>query len=346
MRCTQCQSRVTTAMRLCTRCGAPVVKLGDAPVETLARPPSPFASGDQVVGRYRIIESHGSGPLGTTYRARDPDGRTMAVKVLPAALFPGDTERREFVELYGQLAGRSLACAAMPVEVGVDRDVVFVASAWVYGASLRSIVRAYRSADRRLERDQVLGVLRGAYEALRGLHAMTSHGAVYPENIGVTADSVVLLDPGLAASLPPRRFVERVEGASEVWPYIAPELRAGRKANAGADLFALGALASELLTGDPARASSADFTAPDLGAALEAAMRAAMSVQPPRRVSGLPELLAGLAQIAGEASLPPYAPLPSPTEIADARTRRVVISGAGAIRPRVPRTVRAAQTVR
>lgn len=323
-----------------------MVRLGEAPVETLARPPSPYASGDRVVGRYRILEAHGSGPLGTTYRAHDPNGRTMAVKVLPAALFPGETERREFVDLYGQLAGRSLQCAAMPVEVGLDHEVVFVASAWVYGASLRSIVRAYRAADRRLERDQVLGVLRGAFEALRSLHAMTSHGAVYPENIAVTADAVMLLDPGLAASLPPRRFVERVERAPEVWPYIAPELRAARRANAGADLFALGALASELLTGDPAKVSTAEFAAPDLGSTLEASMRAAVSVQPPRRVSALPELLAGLAQIAGEASLPPYAPLPAPSEMTDARTRRISVAAVGGLRGRAPRVAASEQPAR
>ncbi|MDO9019443.1 MAG: protein kinase [Myxococcales bacterium] len=340
MRCPQCQSRVTPSMRRCLRCGAALPKAAGLTIETLARPAAPYASGDRVVGRYRILEAHGSGPLGTTYRAHDPTGRTMAVKVLPAALFPGDTERREFVERYGQLCGRTLPNASLPVEVGVDNDVIFVASTWVYGASLRSIVRAYRAADRRLERDQVLGVLRGVSDALRALHSMTTHGAVYPENVSVTADAVVLLDPGLAAALPPRRYVERVERAPEVWPYIAPELRVGKRANPGADLFALGALASELLTGDPARSASADFTAPDLGAALESALRAAVSAQASRRVSALPELLAGLAQIAGEASLPPYAPLPSPSEMVDARTRRVVLRGPGAIRPTPPKVPR------
>ena len=198
------------SMRRCQRCGAVLPKAGVALIETLARPPAPYASGDRVVGRYRILESHGSGPLGTTYRAHDPTGRTMAVKVLPAALFPGDTERGEFLDRYGQLCGRTLPNAALPVEVGVDNDVIFVATAWVYGASLRSIVRAYRAADRRLERDQVLGVLRGVYDALRSLHAMTTHGAVYPENISVTSDAVVLLDPGLAAALLTLIFFEGV----------------------------------------------------------------------------------------------------------------------------------------
>ena len=160
---TRSQEALSSAVRRCLRCGASVTDTHPLESVTLARPAAPYASGDRVVGRYRILESHGSGPLGTTYRAHDPTGRTMAVKVLPAALFPGDTERREFIERYGALCGRTLPGAALPTEVGVDNEVVFVASTWVYGASLRSIVRAYRAADRRLERDQVLGVLRGAY---------------------------------------------------------------------------------------------------------------------------------------------------------------------------------------
>ncbi len=69
-------------------------------------------------------------------------------------------------------------------------------------------------------------------------------------------------------------------------------------------------------------------------------MRAAVAVQASRRVSAVPELLAGLAQIAGEASLPPYAPLPSPSEMVDARTRRVILRAPAAIRPTKPKAPR------
>lgn len=332
------------SVQRCHRCGAPL----DAPSndgsspelldvddlvtteldepETLAKPPAPYASGDRIADRWEVVEAHGAGPLGTVYRARDHhhDGRAAAVKVLWPGLFADTTERDAFADAYRALVGRSLPRVATPTDLGVDpHGILWVASPWVHGISLRSLLRAWRAADRRLERDQVLGVLQGTASALRELHSVASHGALYPENVAITPDGVVLLDPGLAATLPPKRVVARLMHFPEVLPYLSPEYLAGRRANAGADLHALGALASELLTGDPARSAAHDFTLPDLGAELEDAMRQLVSAQPAHRASALPLVLERLARVAGEASLPPYAPLPLPAPMVDARTRRV-----------------------
>ncbi|MEZ4406251.1 MAG: protein kinase [Polyangiales bacterium] len=330
--------------RRCQRCDAPL----DAPAndgsspelldvddlvtteidepETIAKPPAPYASGDRVADRWEVVEAYGSGPLGTVYRARDHhhDGRAVALKVLSPELFASTSERDAFLDAYRALVGRDLPHVAMPIDLGVDPyGILWVASPWIHGISLRSLLRAWRAADRRLERDQVLGVLQGAAAALRELHAAASHGALYPENVAITSDGITLLDPGLAATLLPKRVVERLMHFPDVLPYLAPEFLAGRRANAGADLHALGALAAELLTGDPARSAAPDFVLPDLGAELEDAMRQLVSPQPAHRAAALPLVLERLARVAGEASLPPYAPLPRPAPMVDARTRRV-----------------------
>lgn len=312
-------------MRRCLRCGAPLPKGEGANEEvTLARPPAPYASGDRVNEKYLVLENFGAGPLGTTYRARDLDGRTVALKVLSPGLFAEESERQRFLENYGQLKGRSFERAAAPVDMGLDEGgVLYVVSRWVYGASLRRVLRAWRAADRKLERDQVLGVLQGAAAALRELHTVSSHGAVYPENIHVTVDSVMLTDPGLAAALVPARFASHLEHHPDVLAYLAPEVRAGKRSNAGADLHGLGALASELLFGDPSRTADANFSSPDLGDDVTEALRGSVALQPARRAMALPLLIERLARVAGEASLPPYAPLPRPAAMTDARTRRV-----------------------
>jgi len=293
---------------------------------TLARPPAPYASGDRVEGRYLIVENHGAGPLGTTYAARDPDGHAVALKVVAPQLFADATERQRFRENISQFVGRSLDRVLTPLDVGEDNaGVLYVVSRWAQGASLRRILRAYRAADRRLERDQILGILQGSAAALRALHTVSSHGALYPENVHITGEGIVLTDPGLASSLVPARFAAQLEHFPEVMPYLAPEVRAGRRSNAGADLHALGALASELLFGDPARTASGQFVAADLGEEVAEALRALVGVQPARRAGALPQLLERLARVAGEASLPPYAPLPRPAALTDARTRRVPV---------------------
>ncbi len=323
-RCPQCQAAVATAARRCLRCGASLTSPDALEAVTLARPAAPYASGDRVAERYLVLEAYGTGPLGTTYRARDEGGQAVAVKVVPHALLPTSGERDAFVAALAQLKGRAMHRVAMPLDAGVDAGaVVFVVSRWVFGASLRRILRAYRAAERRLEPDQALGVLQGVAGALRELHRVSSHGALYPESVQVTADSVELTDPAIAAALPPNRLSTHMEHHPEVLPYLAPEVRAGKRCNAGADLFSLGALASELLYGDPTATSLAGVKLPDTPPELDEALRAMVSVQPSKRAGALPLVLERLAREAGVASLPPYAPLPSPAPAGEARTRRL-----------------------
>lgn len=345
-RCVRCDARLLPSARACGRCGAPrevprvetqeVESLADDLVtmeldeaETIAKPPAPYAPGDRIADRWEVVESFGAGPLGTVYRTRDhqSDERAAAVKVLWPKLFDSRRERDAFIDAYNGFTGRSLGHVMMPTEVGLDPwGVVWVATPWAHGISLRSLLRAWRAAERRLERDQVLGVIQGVASALRELHSATAHGALYPENVIIGPDGVILVDPGLAATLPPKRVVDRLSDFPEVLPYIAPEYLAGRRANAGTDLHALGALASELITGDPARSASPDFVLPDLGTELEDALRQLVSVQPGPRAAALPLVIERLARVAGEASLPPYALLPLPTPMVDARTRRVKVA--------------------
>ncbi len=312
---------------------------------TLARPAAPYASGDRVAERYLVLEAFGTGPLGTTYRARDREGNAVAVKVVTQALLPTSADRDAFVAALSQLKGRSFQRVAMPVDVGVDAgDVVFVVTRWVYGASLRRVLRAFRAAEKKLDPDQALGVLQGVATALRELHTASSHGALYPESVQITADGVVLTDPALAASAPSKHLVAHMARFPDALAYLSPEVRAGRRCNAGADLFSLGALASELLYGDAAATTVAKTRLPDTPQELEDALRALVSDQAPKRAAALPLTLERLLRVAGHASLPPYAALPKPAPAGEARTRRLPSMGPsaapraiGPIAPLVPR---------
>ncbi len=313
-RCPQCGARLAPAIRRCRKCGAPVERKGPVEEVTLARPAGPYASGDQIAGPYTVIEHHGAGPLGATYRARTVDGLAVAVKIVTQTLLPTPKERDAFVGEFRPILGRVMPHVALPLEVGIDRgEHVFVVSPWVHGASLRRIVRAWREAGRLLSPDQVLGVLQGAAAALRELHTTTSHGALYPENIHITAEGVVLTDAALAGIVPGARLAEHIERYPEVAAYMAPEVRAGRRCNAGADLHGLGALASELLTGDPVAARAPGFALPSLGADVAEAVAGLLADRPAARAAALPALLERLARVAGRASLPPYGQLPGAT---------------------------------
>jgi serine/threonine-protein kinase len=289
-------------------------------IVTLAVPPAPLASGDVLGDRYTVLDLYGAGPLGHTYRARAKDGEKVALKVVTHDIAPTANERNHLVAEIAKLLGREMNRIAVPVEAFVATKHAFVVSPWVEGRSLRRVLGAYRDAGRVLSIQEVLGVLEGVVVALRQLHQVTAHGALYPESVQVSASGRVLLsDPGIAAAVKRARLVEHFERYTDVLPYLAPEVRAGKASNAGADLYALGALASELLTGDPA-AAAAGIAGPMLEgmpAEIETALVGLVAPKSAKRAAALPVLINALTRAAGTKSVPMIDALPKPRQRTD-----------------------------
>lgn len=229
-----------------------------APAETLtlAEPPVPLASGDKIAGRYTIVELYGAGPLGYAFRAIDRDERPVAVKVLHPSLVPTERERHAALGELEKLTVHTMRGIALPTDVGTTETTsqfAYVVSPWMQGRSLRRVLGAFRDAGIELPASDVHGILTGVVDALRELHASFVHGAVYPESVQITTDSrVVLTDAAIVGTIARARWLEHLEYFPDVQPYVSPELLRGRPMTASSDLWAVGALASELLTGHPA----------------------------------------------------------------------------------------------
>lgn len=286
-------------------------------VVTLAAPPLQLASGDRVAGRYTIVEHYGSGPLGHTYRARCDEGKWVAVKIVARELVPTATEQLHLVAEVQKLVGREVSQVAVPLEAGVEGSVAYVVSPWVAGKSLRRVLGAYRDADKSMPLDEIRGVLEGVVQALRQLHTWGAHGALYPESVQIARDGrVVLTDAGIAGSVSRGRLVDHFERFPDVMPYLSPELRGGKRPSAGSDLYALGALASELLVGDPAAAAMGIarpvLAARGLPAEIDTALQGLVALEISRRAAALPLLLGGLARCIRDRSVPASSALPPP----------------------------------
>ncbi len=196
----------------------------------------PFAS------RFHIEAALGAGGYGTVVRALDRrQGKRVALKIPHA----GDTRgllaiKREF---------RVLAGVSHPNLVAFHE--LFVADgAWFFSMEL---VRGMDCAQwiERAGVGAIPDVLGGLASGLAHLHAMEIlHGDLKPSNAWVDAHGTpLLLDFGLARHRAHESSEERVAGTL---PYLAPELFAGGKPSAASDLYALGVLAYELVTGRPA----------------------------------------------------------------------------------------------
>jgi serine/threonine-protein kinase len=199
-------------------------------------------------GRYQVITRIASGGMGEVYRAHDAVlGREVALKVLHTHL-AGD---RGFVERFRREA-RAAAILNHPNIVGVydwgsTEGTYFMIMEFVRGMNVRSLLTAYE----RLEPAQVAEIVLPVLSALDHAHG---HGIVHrdikPENILISEDGMVkVADFGLARAYA-ESSVSQAEGTvTGTVQYLAPEQIRGEPADPRSDLYALGVVMFELLTG-------------------------------------------------------------------------------------------------
>src|SRR5712691_3890533 len=203
-----------------------------------------------VAGRYQVIARIASGGMGEVFRAHDAVlGREVALKVLHPQ-FAGD---RGFVDRFRREA-RAAAILNHPNIVGVydwglTEGTYFMVMEYVRGHNLRTLLSEYG-------RLQPLQVVEIAAQVLSALDHAHGHGIVHrdvkPENILIARDGTVkVADFGLARAYADS-YVSQAEGTvTGTVQYLAPEQIQGEPADPRTDLYALGVVMFELLTGGP-----------------------------------------------------------------------------------------------
>jgi beta-lactam-binding protein with PASTA domain len=198
-------------------------------------------------GRYRVLGKIAAGGMGEVYRALDAVlAREVAVKVLHRSL-AGDPG---FVERFRREA-RSAASLNHPNVVhvhdwGAVDGVYFMVMEYVQGQSLRDVL----NAEGLLAPGQAVEVLLQVLAALEHAHRKgIVHRDVKPENIMLTPEGVAkVTDFGLARAYADGRSTQTGTVTGTV-QYLAPEQLQGEPADPRTDLYSLGIVAFELLTG-------------------------------------------------------------------------------------------------
>src|SRR5437667_152530 len=217
-----------------------------------------IASGTHL-GPYEIVGPIGAGGMGEVYRARDTRlGRDVAVKVLPSS-YSDDKERLQRFE--------QEACAASALnhpnilivhDIGTHDGSPYVVSELLEGETLRQRIAGTALAQRR--------AIDYALQIAHGLAAAHDKGIVHrdlkPENLFVTRDGrIKILDFGLAkltgvagsgqsqTDIPTRRVDTDPGVVMGTVGYMSPEQVRGRPADHRSDIFSLGAILYEMLSG-------------------------------------------------------------------------------------------------
>ncbi len=219
------------------------------------------------LGPYEILAPLGAGGMGEVYRARDPRlGRDVAVKVLPAA-FSSDADRLKRFEQEARAAGVLNHPNITAVhDLGTHNGAPYVVHELLEGETLRSELAGGRFSPRK--------AIEYAMQIAQGLAAAHEKGIVHrdlkPENIFVTREGrVKILDFGLAKLTQAEGSADATNIPTATEPgvvmgtlgYMSPEQVKAKPADARSDIFALGAILYEMLSGQRAfRGDSAGET--------------------------------------------------------------------------------------
>ena len=209
--------------------------------------PHALAPGSEVSG-YRIESLLGEGATGAVYLARDAEGRAVALKVLDPAV-AADARFRERFLRESRVAALLEHPNLVPVlDAGEDGGLLYIAMEWVEGVDLRSLLRR----EGPLEPERAVALVADVAAALDVAHAAgLVHRDVKPANILVAGDQARLCDFGLAKHTATAESLTGERMLVGTVAYIAPEQIEGAGVDGRSDVYSLGCVLHECLTGEP-----------------------------------------------------------------------------------------------
>ncbi len=199
-------------------------------------------------GRYRLIAQQGSGGMAVIYRAIDQElGRTVAVKILRPSL----TSDPEFLSRFRDEA-RNVANLNHPnivtvYDVGNDGQTNFIVMEFIDGSDLKKLIRRDGALPVDVAVDLAIQICAGIGFAHR---AGLVHADVKPQNVLLTSSrQVKVTDFGIAQAF---SYTQPAQKEQIVWGsphYFAPEQAEGEKPSPASDVYSIGIVMFEMLSG-------------------------------------------------------------------------------------------------
>jgi serine/threonine protein kinase len=247
--CPRCHAENRDDSKFCGNCAAPLSPTGTdeaSLTKTLLTSASTISNDTMIAGKYRVIEELGRGGMGIVYRAEDIRlKRTAALKFLPPHLMDEPGLKERFL-IEAQAAGAlSHANICTIYEVGESEDRPYIAMEFVEGETLRDKVRTGP-----LEPGEAVGLVDQVAAGLAEAHGKgIIHRDVKSANIMVTAKGrAKIMDFGLA-KLRGGSSLTKSQTTLGTVAYMSPEQARGEELDRRTDIWSLGVVLYELLSG-------------------------------------------------------------------------------------------------
>jgi len=248
MKCPQCGSDNPANSSLCQSCAASLAEPGEYILtETIRAPAKELDSGAVFAGRYQVIEELGRGGMGRVYRVLDKKlGEEVALKLIKPEVASDEKTIQRFRNELRTARKIGHPNVTRMYDLGEDEGTHYITMEYVRGEDLKSFIR--RSG--RLTVDKAITIAGQVCEGLAEAHRQgVVHRDLKPQNVMIDRDgNARIMDFGIARSLTGKRITG--EGAFIGTPeYMSPEQVEGKDIDQRSDIYSLGIVLYEMLTG-------------------------------------------------------------------------------------------------
>jgi eukaryotic-like serine/threonine-protein kinase len=203
-------------------------------------------------GRYEILGELGRGAMGVVYRATDPViGRTVAVKTIRLSEEGTGLSRPELLSRF-QTEARAAGLLTHPnivvvYDAGEENGIYYITMELIEGKSLQALLDSGHS----FPVPRVLRIMEQTCSALQFAHERNIiHRDIKPANLMLTADDTVKVTDFGTAKILQFGTVQQTTHVMGTPSYMSPEQVKGRPVDGRSDIFSLGVLLYEILTGE------------------------------------------------------------------------------------------------
>ncbi len=250
MKCPKCNSESHGESRFCSNCGTQMLPSEVIPHSrtlTLQETPSKLTIGSSFAGRYQIIEELGKGGMGTVYKALDTEiEERVAVKLLKPEIAADENMIRRFrdeLKLARKITHKNVC---RMYDINEHENIKYITMEYVPGEDLKSSIRRMGP----LTAGKAVFIAKQMCKGLKEAHELgVVHRDLKPQNIMIDKDgNARIMDFGIARSLKTKGITET--GMMIGTPhYISPEQVTGKDLDQRSDIYSLGIIIFEMVTG-------------------------------------------------------------------------------------------------